>query len=189
MAFVVLYDANVLYPSTLRDVLIRIAQGGLVQAKWTDRILDETFSSIKRNHPDIDIAKLDRTRVLMNQAVLDCLVTGYEPLEHAFELPDPDDRHVLAAAVKSQAQVIVTENIRDFPDHVLEPLGIETKTADEFLVDQYWLNEARVVSAIQQVADSWKKPPGIYEDVLDRLAASGLLEVTELLRGPGGRFT
>lgn len=75
MAFVALYDANVLYPSTLRDVLIRVAQAGLVQAKWTERILDELFRNLKANRPDLDPDKLDRTRRLMNGAVRDCLVT------------------------------------------------------------------------------------------------------------------
>lgn len=80
MAFVVLYDANVLYPSTLRDLVIRIAQAGLVQAKWTDRILDEAFGNLKENRPDLDPAKLDRTRTLVNRSVRDCLVIGYEPI-------------------------------------------------------------------------------------------------------------
>lgn len=80
MPFVVLYDANVLYPSTLRDLLIRIAQAGLVQAKWTDQILDEAFSNLAKNRPDLDPARLARTRELMNRAVRDCLVTGFEPL-------------------------------------------------------------------------------------------------------------
>ncbi|WP_369390760.1 hypothetical protein AB5J72_26195 [Streptomyces sp. CG1] len=95
MAFVAIYDANVLYPSTLRDILIRIAQGGLVQAKWTDQILDETFRNILKNHPDIPPEKLDRVRTLMNAAIRDCLVKGHESLIDAVELPDPDDRHAL----------------------------------------------------------------------------------------------
>ena len=80
MSFVVLYDANVLYPSTLRDLLIRVAQAGLVQAKWTDQILDEVFRNLATNRPDLDPQRLVRTRDLMNRAVRDCLVTGYEPL-------------------------------------------------------------------------------------------------------------
>lgn len=76
MALVVVYDANVLYPSTLRDLLIRIAQSGLVQAKWSDAILDEMFRNLIKNRPDLDPVRLDRTRALMNRAVRDCLVTG-----------------------------------------------------------------------------------------------------------------
>ncbi|MFD6067694.1 hypothetical protein [Amycolatopsis lurida] len=76
MAFVVLFDANVLYPNVLRDLLLRIAQSGFVQAKWTDEILDEGFRNLRKNRPDLDPLKLDRTRNLMNAAVLDCLVKG-----------------------------------------------------------------------------------------------------------------
>lgn len=89
------YDACVLYPNTLRDLLIRIAQSGIVQVKWTDQILDEVFSNLKANRPDLSPEKLDRTRGLMVRAVRDCLVAGYEPLINAVDLPDADDRHVL----------------------------------------------------------------------------------------------
>ncbi|WKE71818.1 PIN domain-containing protein [Streptomyces sp. WP-1] len=97
MAFIAVYDANVLYPSTLRDVLIRVAQAGLVQAKWTDQILDETFRNLKEKRPDLDPSKLDRTRELMAGSIRDVLIKGYEPLVEVLDLPDPDDRHVLAA--------------------------------------------------------------------------------------------
>jgi len=92
MAFIVVHDANVLYPSTLRDLLIRIAQAGLVQAKWTDEILDEVFDNLIDNRPDLDPGALARTRELIVQAVRDCLVTDDELLIEPVELPDPDDR-------------------------------------------------------------------------------------------------
>jgi hypothetical protein len=76
----VVYDANVLYPNTLRDLLIRISQAGMVQAKWTNEILDEMLRALSRNRPDIPPDKLDRLRQLMNEALRDCLVSGYEPL-------------------------------------------------------------------------------------------------------------
>lgn len=128
MAFVVLYDANVLYPSTLRDLLIRVAQSGLVQAKWTNEILDETFNSLRRNRPDLDPDALARTRELMCRAVRDCLVVGYESLVGAITLPDPEDRHVLAAAIKARAQVIVTHNLKDFADKVLDTWSASNTT-------------------------------------------------------------
>jgi len=78
MAFIVVYDANVLYPNTLRDLLIRISQAGLVQAKWTNEILDEMLRALSKTRPDIPPDKLDRLRQLMNEAVRDCLVSGYE---------------------------------------------------------------------------------------------------------------
>lgn len=110
MAFTVVYDANVLYPNTLRDLLLRIAQSGTVQAKWTNAILDEMTAALRRNRPDIPAEKIQRLRELMNKAVRDCLVSGYEPLIEGLKLPDPDDRHVLAAGIKAGAQVIVTRN-------------------------------------------------------------------------------
>ena len=127
MPFVVVYDANVLYPSVLRDLLIRIAQAGLVQAKWTDHILDETFRNLTKNRPDLDPQRLERTRELMCASVRDCLVTGYEPLIDVLELPDPNDRHVLAAAIRSRAQIIVTNNLRDFPSDQTVPLGCRSE--------------------------------------------------------------
>ncbi len=99
MAFIVVYDANVLYPSLLRDVLIRVAQRGLVRARWTERILDEVFHSLKQNRPNLDPVKLERTRELMNASIRDVLIEGYEALEDAVSLPDLKDRHVLAAAL------------------------------------------------------------------------------------------
>ena len=132
MAFIVVYDANVLYPNTLRDLLLRITQAGLVQAKWTSQILDEMIRALSRNRPDIPAGKLDRLRDLMNQAVRDCLVTGYEPLVEGLKLPDPGDRHVLAAAIRAGAQVIVTSNLKHFPSADLQPWDIEAKAPDDF---------------------------------------------------------
>ena len=90
MPFAVIYDASVLYPNTLRDLLVRIAQSGLVQARWTEQILDEMFGALQRDRPDLDPAKLDRTRILMGTAVRDWKVTEYEPLIDSLKLPDPD---------------------------------------------------------------------------------------------------
>lgn len=108
MPFIVIYDANALFGNTQRDLLIRLAQSGLVQAKWTHAILDEVQRNLAANLPDIDPAKLERLRTLMINAVPDCLVEEYESIIEGLKLPDPDDRHVLAAAIKANAQMIVT---------------------------------------------------------------------------------
>ncbi len=135
MAFTVLYDACVLYPAPLRDLLLRVAITGLVRAKWTDAILDECFEAISKQRPDANPDALARTRVLMVQAVPDCLVTGFEPLVEGLSLPDEDDRHVLAAAIRSGAQAIVTFNLKDFPKDTLQPLGIEAIDPDDYVSD------------------------------------------------------
>ncbi len=182
MPFVVLYDANVLYPSTLRDLLIRVAQAGLVQAKWTDQILNEVFANLTANRPDLDPQKLARTRVLMNRAVRDCLVTGYEPLIEAVDLPDPDDRHVLAAAIKARAQVIVTHNLKDFPSAALEAWDLEAKSADDFILAQIDLSREAVHTAVQRIADSRENPPTTFSGVLAMLERDGLVESAAALR-------
>jgi predicted nucleic acid-binding protein len=172
----------VLYPNTLRDLLIRIAQAGLVQAKWTDEILDEVFDNLTSKRPDLDPHALVRTRELMVRAVRDCLVRAYEPLIDALSLPDPADRHVLAAAIKARAQVIVTDNLKDFPVAALAPSNLEAKSPDDFVLDQVDLDRQSVFGAVQRIADSWKRPAGTIDDVLNSLERSGLVESAAALR-------
>jgi predicted nucleic acid-binding protein len=176
MAFIVVYDANVLYPNTLRDLLIRISQAGLVQAKWTNEILDEMLRALARNRPDIPPDKLDRLRQLMNGAVRDCVISGYEPLVEGLKLPDPADRHVLAAAIKAGAQVIVTANLKHFPAAILRQWEVEAKSPDDFVLDQVGIDARTVAACIQQIADSRTRPPQGTEDVLSQLERDGLVE-------------
>ncbi|MBT2226482.1 PIN domain-containing protein [Nonomuraea sp. NEAU-A123] len=182
MAFVVIYDANALYGNTLRDLLIRLAMTGRVQAKWTNEILGEVQRNLAVNRPDITQEKLNKLCRLMNSAVRDCLVEGYEPLVEGLKLPDPDDRHVLAAAIKTGAQVIVTSNLKDFPAEDLAIWGVEAKSPDDFVLDQIGLDDRIVWACVQQIADSRTNPPETIEDVLDALEAAGLVESVAALR-------
>jgi predicted nucleic acid-binding protein len=182
MAFVAVYDASVLYPSTTRDLLIRIAQAGLVQAKWSDAILDEVFTSLADNRPDLEPAKLSRTRELMSAAIRDVLVIGYEPLIEALTLPDPDDRHVLAAAIRARAQLIVTNNLRDFPPDILATWDVEAVSADTFVRAQIDLDRDLVYAAVVRIADSWRHPAGSPSDVIASLERDGLAETAAALR-------
>lgn len=111
MARSIPYDACVLYSATLRDLVMQLALTGLFQARWSDAIRDEWTRSVL----DIKPESLARCRELMNRHVPDGLVTGYEPLIPTLALPDPDDRHVLAAAIQAQSELIVTFNLGDFP--------------------------------------------------------------------------
>jgi len=182
MAFIVVYDANVLYPNTVRDLLIRIAQAGMVQARWTSEILDEMLGALRKNRPDIPPEKLHRLRGLMNAAVRDCLVSGYEPLIEGLKLPDPKDRHVLAAGIKIGAQVIVTRNLKHFPASNLQPWDIEAKSPDDFVLDQVGIDGRAVAACVQQIADSRTQPPEAVEDVLGQLERDGLVESVTALR-------
>jgi len=183
MAFVVLYDACVLYPNTLRDLLIRVGQARIMQAKWTDQILDEVDRALAER--PIEESKRRVLRERMNAAIRDCLITGYEPLIEGLKLPDPDDRHVLAAAIKAGAQVIVTSNLKDFPAAYLAEWDIEAKSPDEFVMDLIGMDDRVVYSCVQQIAAARRNPPGTFAEVLDQLERSGLIEATSALRaGP-----
>jgi hypothetical protein len=183
MAFVVVYDANVLYPSTLRDVLIHVALSGLVQAKRTDEILDEAFRNLQANRPDLKPAQLLRTRELLSSAVRDCMITGYNGLIDAVDSSvDAGDRHVVAAAIQARAQIIVTFNLKHFPTDALAAWDIEAKHPDDFLLDQFHLDAIAVHQAVQAVSDSWRNPPGTADDVLDSLERAGLIQTAAVLR-------
>jgi predicted nucleic acid-binding protein len=183
MAFIVVYDANVLYPNTLRDLLIRIAQQPhLVQAKWTRDILSEMSRALRRNRPDITEEKASRLGELMNSAVQDCLVDNYQPLIAALDLPDPDDRHVLAAAIAVSAQVIVTRNRKDFPAKTLAQWNIRPKSPDDFVRDVIDLDPQAVWACVQQIVDSRTKRPVTVDDVLGELQRDGLVASTAALR-------
>jgi hypothetical protein len=183
MPFIAVYDANVLYPNTLRDLLIRIAQQPhLVRAKWTELILDEMLRNLQKNLPDVSEEKAARLRGLMNGAVRDCLVEGYEPLIDVLDLPDPDDRHVLAAAIKSGAQVIVTRNGKHFPKGSLTPWGVKAKSPDDFVHDTLDIDAPAIWACIQQIVDSRRQHPVTAEDVISELARDGLVTSAAALR-------
>lgn len=187
MAFIVVYDANVLYPNTLRDLLIRIAQlPHLVQAKWTDKILDEMLDALQKNLPDISDEKVGRLRELMDGAVRDCLVSDYEPLIDGLDLPDPDDRHVLAAAIKVAAQVIVTWNLKHFPTKKLAQWNVRAKSPEDFVLDQIGIDRQAVWACVQQIVDSRTQRPVTADDVLNELERDGLVGAVASLRAGGG---
>lgn len=143
--FTAVYDACLLYPASIRDLAVELARTGLLRAKWTTRIHAEWINALIRQRPELDRSRLERVAALMNSGVTDCLVTGFESLEAGLtELPDPDDRHVLAAAIHSGAQEIVTFNLRDFPDTVLRPYGIRAVHPDVFVEHLLDLNPEAV---------------------------------------------
>jgi predicted nucleic acid-binding protein len=159
-SFVALLDACVLYPAPLRDLLLRLALTDLFRARWTDRIHEEWVRSLLSQRPDLSRERLQRTRELMDRTVPDCLVTGFEELIESLDLPDSQDRHVLAAAIRAQAGVIVTYNIGDFPEDVLDSYGIEAQHPDEFVTHLYdlWL-QGRSAGRSASQRRALKEPP------------------------------
>ena len=118
----------------------------------------------------------------MNEAIPDVLVQEYQSLISGLKLPDPDDRHVLAAAIRSGAQVIVTKNLKDFPASALERYDIAAQDPDEFVTHMIDLAPAAVVRVVTELASSRRKPPSTVEMILDRLAEQDLPQSIALLR-------
>lgn len=180
--FGVVYDACVLHPAGLRDLLVRLALTRLFRAHWSTTILDEMVHSIQRRHPDLPEGNLDRTRQLMCDAVPDAIVEGYADLIDGLSLPDDADRHVLAAAIRAGAQVIVTENVRDFPSDVLDVYNVEAQTPDAFVLHLIDLSPTTVAGVVQAQAAALTSPPMTVAELLDRLARSGLPRSVAALR-------
>jgi len=174
--FTVVFDACVLYPSILRDLLVTLAKAGLFRAKWTDDIHDEWIRSLLKNRPDLSPELLSRTRRFMDSAVLDALIdpARYRLLIPSFTLPDPDDRHVLAAAVASQAEMIITFNLKDFPESALAPHGVVAEHPDAFVESLLSLAEQRVLSCIEEQRGCFKKSPLTRDELLAALRKNGL---------------
>jgi predicted nucleic acid-binding protein len=173
--FTAFLDASVLYSAPLRDLLLELAVSDLYRAKWSDAVHEEWISALLENRPDLERAQLERTRDLMNAHARDALVTDFEQLMDLLELPDPDDRHVLAAAIKGRADLIVTANLMDFPAAKLDRWGIEVQHPDEFLTHQFHLSQPVFLQAVRTVRLRLKNPPKSVEDYLDTLRAQGLL--------------
>ncbi|MFC4455186.1 PIN domain-containing protein [Deinococcus sonorensis] len=180
--FTALYDANVLYPARLRDLLIRLAVTDLVQARWTTAIHAEWIRNVLRDRPDLTESQLQRTRTLMDTAVPDSLVTGYEPLIATLVLPDPADRHVLAAAIRGRADVIVTMNLQDFPAAALAPYSIEVQHPDVFIRRLLELDPATVMDVVRRQRADLKRPPLTVTELLDGLDHIGLTQTVNFLR-------
>ena len=127
-------DANVLYPATLRSVLMELGRRKAFRVLWSEQVHQEWMEALKRQHPHIPEGRIARIRGLMEAYVEDATVGGYEPLIEGLTLPDPNDRHVLAAAIHGGANVIVTNNERDFPASVLAAYKIAAITPDKFIL-------------------------------------------------------
>lgn len=166
-----LVDANVLYSAALRDLLLRAAEADLYRPHWTDAILAELARNLTANRPDLDPARIKRTVSLMNARFPEATVRGYADLQPQMT-NHPGDRHVLAAAVRVGAQVIVTFNTRHFPEGALTPYNIEAHTPDQFLTDLWSLDHGAMAAVIrQQGADL--RTPRTPQDVLHNLARQG----------------
>ena len=181
-AYTAILDACVLYPATLRNVLLSLAHAGLYHARWTEAIEDEWMRNLLRNRPDLTAQQLRQVQARMNEAIADCRVTHYEPLISGLTLPDAKDRHVLAAAIAGHADAIVTLNLRDFPADTLSRYNLEAQHPDEFVMNQLELREYEALTAIKRMRARLGNPTLGAEEFVDMLERQGLVQTALHLR-------
>lgn len=174
-------DANVLYPNLLRDILLSLAADGLYHARWTARINEEWSRNLVADRPDI-APKIGLLLEQVNRAVPDCLIEGYEYVIDRLDLPDPDDRHVLAAAIVGHADAIVTANLKDFPVETLETHGVEVQHPDDFIMNQLELRPFDALIVMKRVRGRLSKPSLTAAEFIDRIEKNQLPQTAQYLR-------
>ena len=175
-------DACVLYPAPLRDLLIWLGLSGLFRPRWSAQIHDEWKRNLLRNRPDLRSSQLDRTAALMDSALPDALVQGHQVHIAGLQLPDPGDRHVLAAAISCRASVIVTFNQKDFPAASLQAVGMLAQHPDEFITRLCRFDPDLVVKAARRQRENLRHPPVVVDHYLDVLNRQGLVQTAHFLR-------
>lgn len=164
---------------------MQLAVMDLVRARWSAEIHNEWIRNLLINRPDLSLEQLTKTKDLMNSHVRDAVVTNYEPLIPSLTLPDPNDRHVLAAAIRCQADLIITFNLKDFPKKTLALYDIEAQHPDEFILDLLDLQPIEVCRAAERVRQRLRNPPIDAEAYLGTLLRQGLPKTVSLMRELG----
>jgi predicted nucleic acid-binding protein len=185
--FSVVLDACVLYPAPLRDLLMRLSVTDLFKARWTDQIHEEWIQALLRKGVHTE-EQLTRVKDLMDAHVRDAKIINYEGLIDGLSLPDPDDRHVLAAAIRSNADAIITYNLKDFPKEILEKYSIEAIHPDDFIYYQLDLAPSIVCNVVKHQRKSLNKPTMSRDQFLNCLlkqqlpqSVSGLKKYIEFI--------
>lgn len=172
-------DTNVIYPIEIRDLLFWFAHYDLFTPKWSQTIFMEWEEvMLRKGLSKEEIAKRINNA---NLAFPDALVKNYESLIDGLELPDSDDRHVLAAAIKTNANIIVTNNLKDFPQEYLRSFGLTAKSADDFLTDIIDLNPDTAIKAFKELVLNRRNPDLDEFEVLDIMRKQGLKNAADYL--------
>lgn len=178
--FTAFIDANVFFGARLRSLLLYLSQTKMYRARWSERVHQEWMEAVAEKR-GIDIQRLQKTREAMDRSVPDALVSGYEQLEAGIQLKDSDDRHVVAAATLTRADVIVTFNLDDFPADILKPLRLEARHPDDFLLDLFGISNDLFVSAVKQDYEHYIDPQLSFADYVEGFKKAGAPQTAELL--------
>ena len=171
MAYSALLDANVLHPINLCDLLLRFAERGFYRPLWSRDILNETTQSVARQHPGVSPESLERRVRFMEDAFPDAMVSGYEGLTPGLTVFGTDS-HVIAAAIVGHADVVVTQNVRDFPAEALAAYRLLAQTPDDFLIHQWWLDPGSAAQVLIGQSAATRRPHRSPEEILDHLGKS-----------------
>jgi predicted nucleic acid-binding protein len=185
--FTALLDACVLASPLKRNLLLSLAEAEFFRPRWSAKIMAETERAVEKllqgKGVDDPAIRANRARGAMERAFEDAMVTGFEHLEAGFpDMRDDGDRHVLAAAVKTRASIIVTDNLRDFPVAILHPLDLEAKNADAFIADTIDLRVAQAVPAIRKMRERLNRPEKTPDVLLLDMEKTGLTLTADALR-------
>lgn len=174
--FTAVIDANVMFPVVVRDYLIWLSVYDLYSPMWSSKLIDEFTAIFEKKGLDVSQSKIQRQVDLMNRACPDALTLKYENLIDSVELPDENDRHVVAAAIKSNANVIVTYNLKDFPEDYLNSIGLNVVDPDSFIADMIDLSPERCCDAFREMVLKKKKPPYDEPQYIEILKRNGLAQ-------------
>lgn len=177
--FICILDANVLYPVDIRDILFWFAYYDLYTPKWGKHVTREWEKVMRQK--GMSESKIAYAISKANEAFPDALVENYDEIIRTVDLPDNNDRHVVAAAIKTNANVIVTNNIKDFPVDYLRKFGLSVKSADDFITDLIDLNHEKAVSAFREMVLNRTNPDLDEYEVLDILRKRGLNDAANYL--------
>ena len=167
-------DACVLYAAALRDLFMHLTVHFVFQPKWTEQIHSEWIGNVLEHRPDLERARLERARALMDQWARDWHVPDHTALVPTLSLPDPDGRHVLAAAISAEVPYIVTFDLSHFPEAALAPHGVRARHPDEFACGLPQESPEAFLEAVRTHRASLRRPPESAEAYLTTLSTCGL---------------
>ncbi len=177
---IVVLDACVLYSAFMRDILLNLAEQGIYEPKWSDIITDEWLRNLLQNRPDLKESNLRRTIGFMEQEFENPNVTNFDHHIPTIQLPDPDDRHVVACAIQCKAEIIVTTNLKDFPPDELAKFGIIPQHPDDFICELFEKRKGDAITALNVQLEKLKNPPRTKEELLETFKKQGLIKAAEL---------
>lgn len=174
-------DANVLYGSFIRDVMLSLFAAEMYEARWTDQITDEWVRHLTANRPDVTPEKVAKTVNAMNRISPNALVSNYEKYIGQITIPDVDDRHVVAAAIACSAQKIVTWNLSDFPNNILKTFGVVAESPDTFVLGLLIEDHEGVIEVLRGMRLRFKAPPVSVDGFFEKLRKNNFRLTTKFL--------